>query len=335
MKKLWVMWIVVMLTGTGAGWAGLISIPEDKYAVLSGGNLMTLPGVTIKGVVGSGGNIKLGWANNITGGVYTAGNLCVDHQGVITGGAVANGDMYLAHDVAAGSLDAGRNLTIEQQSVIHGDVSYGGNYWAHHSVSVEGSLDTMPDLWNQTVYMDIAPSSSSTQNLSYGHNSSITLTPGDYGNLSVDKDSTIYLSAGSYNFQNVWLDKSIRIVADSSEGDVFMNAASSFGTAKDVTFDLLGEGRGSITAGASLSLGQNNEIYANLNSLGNLAVGWESDIYGSLRAGGNIFLMQDVLVDGTAVINGAVPEPTAIVLLTMAMPLLFYRRHSVRKFRQS
>jgi len=335
MKKLWVMWIVIMLPGAGVSWASLISIPEDQYAVLSGGNLMTLPGVTIKGDVGAGGNIALGWSNNITGGVYTDKNLYVGHDGIIAGGAVANGDMFLAHDVAAGSLDAGGNLTIERESVVHGSAAYGGNYWAHSSVIIDGPLGTAPDLWNPTVYTDIAPYSSSTQNLVYSHNSSITLTPGDYGNLAVDKNSTIYLSAGSYNFQNVWLDKSIRIIADSSEGDIFLNAANSFSTAKDVTFDLLGEGQGSITAGELLSLGQNNEIYANLNSLGNLAVGWESDIYGSLRATGNIFLMQDVLVDGTAVINGAVPEPTAIVLLTMAMPLLFYRRHSARKFHQS
>ncbi len=335
---------LLLVLGAAAG-AGVIQTAPGDFAVLAGGTLGTGAGVHIGGMAGAVGNVWLGNGTQVAGDFLTAGKLETGQNVVLTGRAVAGGNVWFGNGTTVGPVhgsqrvDIGRsvtvggnlitagNLNVNRNSVVHGAVSYGGSFWAHSSVAIDGPTGLgllEPDVWSPSFRDDPGLAASTTAYLYSPRNSTLALLPDTFGRIDVDRGSTVYLAAGTYDLDRLWLGRETHVVADTTGGDIILNLAHDLITDRDVVFERIGAGRLTIQAGDYMYLGSGNYADASILSFGNLDVNTNAVIEGYAYAGGNVWLGNNVDVRGA---GAGIPEPVTLAFLaTGSVGLLLHRR---------
>jgi len=341
--------LCLVAVGAGTAYGGMIGVDVDQFAVLAGGKISTGKDVTIEGTIGAVKNISLGKQSTVFGDIYTTHKLDAGSSVTVFGDILASKNVHLGKDswfggdvVGAGRLDLSSGVTVMgdvatenrlslgKDSLVHGDALYGTSYSLGSGAVVEGLITQLAedlDEWSPTLRSDPGLSTSVSENDYFAANSVFTLDPGDYGRLDIDRDSVLYLSAGTYNFQKIWLGQDVRLVADTSAGDVIINIVDKLDTGSGVTFERLGTGLLTFQAGGNVHLGQDIDADASfLSFAGKIDVASNGSIEGFLYAQKNISLGQGVSVGGAAV-----PEPATVLLLAMAVPVLIVSSPSVSR----
>jgi len=347
--------IVVLTAMIGLVGVGLCSgsvIGSEYLGIFAGGNFSTDQGVTIKSSVGAGGTSYLAKNTSISGDIYSVGNFSIDQKVEVKGLAFSSNSIWLGKQSTLGEvqgwgtvgldqqvtingdLQSAKEVTIGKSSIINGDVNYGTSLWTDSGVKVsgtktQGGLDLAT--WKPTLRTSPATWSTSNDSLYYASKSTKTLAPGTYGSLSVDSSSTIYLSSGTYNFSSLWLGKSVKLIADTSKGNVVVNILNGMSTDSSVLLDGGDTNNLIINSKGSIYLGQGTVADANLFSYeGPINIDRNSQITGSLYSAKDIYLASFVTVDASSAIasvgSSTIPEPTTMGLFTMGIVAVLRRR---------
>ncbi len=283
--------IALVLTANICFGSVISDVSNSGYSVLTNGSFSTGNNVSIVGNVGAGGYVWLADYTNIDGDLST-------NNGVSTGSFVT----------------------------VDGDLNYNSSFWMPSSSTVSG--DVSSSSW-QAPSIAAASVSSGSQGLYYASNSTVNLTSGSYNSLTVAGGSTVYLSSGTYSFSSAWFDSNVKIIADTSNGDVIINTAQSFSTSQFVSLTTFGNGNAYIVSAGSFSIDQHNEIAASLiaNTTGSVAN--SSTIEGVVYASSSLWFGNDVNIGGlTASVPPTVPEPATALLLISAIPFV---RNRIKK----
>jgi len=273
----------------------------------------------------------VGVGNGVGVGRVDAGRDISVSSGAVTGGLRAGDDVSIGSATVNGDVHAGDDGSLNGNGVIHGNVTYGDKFSRSKSSVVDGTVAQgtaeSPDLANdgpdsfQTTLRECPTFTCGSTNLYYDSGQTVTLAPGSYGTLSVGADATLYLSAGVYDFANIWLDGSVRIIADTTGGDVVVNSYEDLGTGSGVNFSVNGTGKLVFQARNDLDIGRDSTIQADLLAFNDLRIDRDTSITGFLYATGGIWLDYGVNVMGggsaAMVAGGQVPEPGTLAVLAL------------------
>ncbi len=254
------------------------------------------------------------WADMITdwkpneAAVYSGSNLSVGWSASIGGDAVAGGALQLG-----GSATVEGNLFARSSITTGWDSSFGATYG-----EVGASLFddwTFPPL-------DMKPNGG--QALSALSDSTLSLSPGTYGDISAQWRGNLELTAGRYYFDSLTLGDEAKILLDASAGDVLVYVAGDTSLAWKNSITRYGSGGSLFSIGGNLNVGTENFVDSSLLVGGPATVGWDSQVTGQLFAYG------DVAIGDQAVINGdqllAIPEPGTVLLVLIGVAVLARRR---------
>ncbi len=335
-----------------------ISPDINDFAVFAGGKLSVSKRVGISGDIGSGYDMWLGSKSKVDGFIYSGGKFSVDSEFSATGRIISKGNVcigtdanlfsidskgsiYVGNNSKVGALSANRNLqigryvavngdaksncnvNINSYSFVHGDMVYGRRYWIDSRSGVDGDIirgRVTVDDWRTS--KRTAPTIHyGSQDLYYRSHTNNTLTPGDYRRMSVREESILRLSAGTYNFYSVWLDDDVRIIADTSKGDVLINVAGSFSSDDNLNIQKVGDGQIVVQALRGISLDKGTQADANFLSFCNFSLGEGSKINGQLYANRNMWIGKETQIAGFST-SPNVPEPATLGLLLMSLVML-------------
>jgi predicted acyltransferase (DUF342 family) len=305
-----------------------VTAQPDAFTVLAGRDLKVSGQVTVNGSVAASGDIFLAGGASLYGDAYSDGRIRVGKESFVQGRLISSGSMSLGNFTETGSLDSGQCLRIGAGSVVHGDAAYAGEYFLSPSAVVEGSVSTSPDSWELLPVGIPGFSEVAGDQLKYGRDVSETITPGSYDSLAAAAGATLYLTAGSYNFNSVKLGSDVKIIADTTAGEVNVICGGKFTTSGNVIFEDLLDGGFNIYAGGNMSLGSNNNLAVQLNCYSNMNVARDTYINGSVYSSGDICLGARVVIDNNAYAKSMVmvPEPASMALLAGSLLYLARRR---------
>jgi len=319
---------VFVLLNVSLAQAVLVTVQPDAFAVLAGRDLKVSGQVTVNGSVAASGDIFLAGGASLYGDAYSDGRIRVGKESFVQGRLISSGSMSLSNFTETGSLDSSQCLRIGAGSVVHGHVAYAGEYFVSPSAVIEGSVSTSPDSW-QLLPVGIPGFSEVVgDSLKYGQGVSETITPGSYDSLSAAAGATLYLTAGSYNFNSVKLDSDVKVIADTTAGEVNIICGGKFTTSGNVIFEDSIDGGFNVYSGGNMSLGLNNNLAARLRCYSNMNVTRDTYINGSVYSSGDIRLGARVVIDNNEYAESIamVPEPASIALLTGSLLWVARRR---------
>jgi predicted acyltransferase (DUF342 family) len=319
---------VFVLLNVSLTQAVLVTVQPDAFTVLAGRDLKVSGQVTVNGSVAASGNIFLAGGASLYGDIYSDGRIRVGKDSFVQGRLISSGSMSLGNLTETGSLDSGQCLRIGAGSVVHGHVAYTGEYLVSPSAVVEGSVSTSPDSW-QLLPVGIPGFSEVVgDQLKYGQGVSQAITPGSYDSLSAASGATLYLTAGSYNFNSVKLGSDVKVIADTTAGEVNIICGGKFTTSGNVIFEDLIDGGFNVYSGDNMSLGSNNNLAARLSCYSNMNVARDTYVNGSVYSSGDIHLGARVVIDNNQYADSItmVPEPASMALLAGSLLCLARRR---------
>ncbi|MBN1436242.1 MAG: hypothetical protein JW936_04140 [Sedimentisphaerales bacterium] len=265
--------------------------------------------------------------------LLTSGETSIGNNVTINGLAGFDGNIYAGNGTAFGdSVFTSGTFGGENNLTIAGDLVYGQQSWINPKITVGGSIVGPTNSWTTVSFTNPGLTTSGTDSLWYENKSSNTLTAGDYGSLSTGNQANIYVSAGTYNFGSVWLGNNTNIIADTSAGNVIINAVGSFSTGQNVSISYVGSGGVMVQSGNDLSLGESNEIAANIRSFGSMNVGNNNVINGRVFARGQTWIGNNSHIAGVGSSVG-VPEPATLLMLMPGAYLCLrkkYRNSAIR-----
>jgi len=302
-------------------------------------------GVTVYGSVHADDDFKLYEDSTVTGAVYAADKVTLSkntiagalHGKYVTiGNDATTGALFASRNVKLGdrsivngSINAARDVELKKNSTVNGDVTYGHKLKTHSSATIAGlaargtpiaptpPLSTSvtqvaPDVW-PTVLRDVPTFVYGRDNRRFARNSTSTLAPGTYRNLSVDRGATLTLTAGTYNFRDVWLGRGVRLIADTTGGDVVINSADDFGMDRDGFITRVGQGDVMLATGDDLYIGRNANVDATLRVYDDLSIDTYATVSRAVYAHEEVWLATGVRIIPSS--RQPVPEPSAMLLL--------------------
>ncbi len=331
-------------------WASVASPSVYDFTLLAGGTLTTGSGVVIGGKVGSADALYLGQGTMLNGDAYTSGTFGVNRNVAVSGRVVAAGDISIGSQSSTGALDSQGNVGLENNALVQGNIASGGRvsigsgaavsgnvsyttgYWADRSATIGGTAGegiSAVSIWNYSGLSAPTNWTTGSQYLYYASGSSQVLSPGDYAGMSVSDRSELYLTAGTYNFADVWLGKEVKMIADTSAGEVVINVAGSLNTGSGVRIGGQGDDSFVLNSKGSISLGSDSKVDADLYAYGSsMTIGKDSAVTGRLYSAGSLYLADKVNVK----FSRPVPEPVSLVLLATGILMIAGRRMKTRGF---
>ncbi|MBL9141614.1 MAG: hypothetical protein JNK53_07080 [Phycisphaerae bacterium] len=184
------------------------------------------------------------------------------------------------------ALRSDKSISLGGANKVFGSVGAAGDLQIGWNSFVDGAIEKGDDRsWESPRFDDW---SSGGEKIKLGWAKSIDLRAGSYGSLKAESSTTIGLTAGSYAFDSFSIGWDSTVVADTSQGDVYVLVSGDLTAGDQSRFKASGEGTLYHIARGDASFGDRSDIYAAVYSSGRLSFGGEVNLTGLAYSAGDL-----------------------------------------------
>jgi len=300
---------------------GLVTLPVSAFAVMAGGEVSLDGGVAIGGNVGAVSHLWLAAESRVRGAALSCADVMTGRQVAITGDILAGGKIWLDQlNEIGGSVQAVGAIGLGRRTTVEGDVITEQTFDIRALCEIAGGIRSVRagqlaadarisgdvkiaaasvDRWTPQLLV-ATPMRCDDHASCWKPEASIThLEPGVYGSIDLGRNCVLRLRAGVYQFRRLWLANNVRVIADTTDGDVVIHLADGMTADSGVSFARSGEGAMSLLSRGYVYLGAGGVFDANIMSFeGDMDVDQNCQITGRLYARGDLWLGHNAFLDG-------------------------------------
>ncbi|MBI9018743.1 MAG: PEP-CTERM sorting domain-containing protein [Phycisphaerae bacterium] len=313
-------------------------IPEFGYGIAAGGKLTigndseinqseedNVASVISGYDTESKGRLKLGTGAVVNGEVHSYDYITTGNDIEINGAMTwATGNITFGNNTKAKSVYSAAKLKIGKNSIVNGFAMGQAGSQIDPSTVPDSTVGALPAMGEpQPVFLpsfeEVKGKAYKTR--SYSKKNINEIDPGIFGTVKIRNKAEATFSSGTYSFNKLYFREKSNIFVDTTEGDVIWEIAKVFRTSRLVNIVKIGDNDLIILSGGDITIGSYNVIEAEMASADDIRINSHSQITGKAYAADDVTVGKQVAFNSTAV-----PEPTTLVLLLAASPLLLRKR---------